>query len=87
MVKKLRMSKALTISKETSVSDACRRIATPCVDAVLLPDSNALLSGIMTAKFGDEEDCDEDMEEGCDHEEVEEGCDHEDVEEEQGDDQ
>ncbi|XP_058745804.1 uncharacterized protein LOC131618643 [Vicia villosa] len=50
MVKKLRMSKALTISEGTSVSDACRRMAARCVDAVLLPDSNALLSGTMTDK-------------------------------------
>ncbi|XP_058729079.1 uncharacterized protein LOC131601310 isoform X2 [Vicia villosa] len=37
-------------------------------------------------QIGDEEDCDEDMEEACDHEDVKEGC-PEDVEEEQGDDQ
>ncbi|XP_012572211.1 CBS domain-containing protein CBSCBSPB3-like isoform X2 [Cicer arietinum] len=49
-VKKLRLSKALTISEGTSVSDACRRMAARRVDAVLLTDSNALLSGIMTDK-------------------------------------
>lgn len=49
-VKKLRLSKALTISEGTSVSDACRRMAARRVDAVLLTDANALLSGIMTDK-------------------------------------
>ena len=49
-VKKLRLSKALTISEVTTVSEACRRMATRRVDAVLLTDSNALLSGIMTDK-------------------------------------
>ncbi|MCI14148.1 CBS domain-containing protein CBSCBSPB3-like [Trifolium medium] len=44
------MSKALTISEGTSVSDACRRMAARRVDAVLLTDANALLSGIMTDK-------------------------------------
>ncbi|GMN33177.1 hypothetical protein TIFTF001_004013 [Ficus carica] len=45
-VKKLRLSKALTIPEGTTVSDACRRMAARRVDAVLLTDSNALLSGI-----------------------------------------
>ncbi|XP_031504089.1 CBS domain-containing protein CBSCBSPB3 [Nymphaea colorata] len=49
-VKKLRLSKALTIPEGTTVSDACRRMATRRVDAVLLTDSNALLSGIVTDK-------------------------------------
>ncbi|XP_057419972.1 CBS domain-containing protein CBSCBSPB3-like [Lotus japonicus] len=49
-VKKLRLSKALTISDATTVSEACRRMAARRVDAVLLTDSNALLSGIMTDK-------------------------------------
>ncbi|KAL9248155.1 hypothetical protein vseg_021510 [Gypsophila vaccaria] len=49
-VKKLRLSKALTIPEGTSVSDACRRMAARRVDAVLLTDSNALLSGIVTDK-------------------------------------
>jgi len=44
------LSKALTISEVTTVSEACRRMATRRVDAVLLTDSNALLSGIMTDK-------------------------------------
>ncbi|CAN6445184.1 unnamed protein product [Victoria cruziana] len=49
-VKKLKLSKALTIPEGTTVSDACRRMATRRVDAVLLTDSNALLSGIVTDK-------------------------------------
>ncbi|KAH9623256.1 hypothetical protein KSS87_023112 [Heliosperma pusillum] len=49
-VKKLKLSKALTIPEGTSVSDACRRMAARRVDAVLLTDSNALLSGICTDK-------------------------------------
>ncbi|KAK4756354.1 hypothetical protein SAY87_006481 [Trapa incisa] len=49
-VKKLRLSKALTIPEGTTVSEACRRMAARRVDAVLLTDSNALLSGIVTDK-------------------------------------
>ncbi|KAJ3671441.1 hypothetical protein LUZ60_007520 [Juncus effusus] len=49
-VKKLRLSKALTIPEGTTVSDACRRMATRRVDAVLLTDANGLLSGIVTDK-------------------------------------
>ncbi|WCJ37720.1 CBS / octicosapeptide/Phox/Bemp1 (PB1) domains-containing protein [Euphorbia peplus] len=49
-VKKLRLSKALTIPEGTSVYDACRRMAARRVDAVLLTDANALLSGIVTDK-------------------------------------
>lgn len=49
-VKKLRLSKALTIPEGTLVSDACRRMAHRRVDAVLLTDSNGLLSGIVTDK-------------------------------------
>ena len=49
-VRKLRLSKALTISEGTTVFEACRRMAARRVDAVLLTDSNALLSGIMTDK-------------------------------------
>ncbi|GAV90147.1 CBS domain-containing protein [Cephalotus follicularis] len=49
-VKKLRLSKALTIPEGTTVSDACKRMAARRVDAVLLTDSNALLSGIVTDK-------------------------------------
>ncbi|KAL4590447.1 hypothetical protein LXL04_003377 [Taraxacum kok-saghyz] len=49
-VKKLRLSKALTIPEGTTVSEACRRMAARRVDAVLLTDSDALLSGIVTDK-------------------------------------
>ncbi|CAN6929776.1 unnamed protein product [Brassica oleracea] len=49
-VKKLRLSKALTIPEGTTVFDACRRMAARRVDAVLLTDSSALLSGICTDK-------------------------------------
>ncbi|KAA3456105.1 CBS domain-containing protein CBSCBSPB3-like isoform X1 [Gossypium australe] len=49
-VKKLRLSKALTIPEGTTVSEACRRMAARRVNAVLLTDSNALLSGIVTDK-------------------------------------
>ncbi|KAI4343487.1 hypothetical protein L6164_010828 [Bauhinia variegata] len=49
-VKKLRLSKALTIPEGTTVSEACRRMAARRVGAVLLTDANALLSGIVTDK-------------------------------------
>ncbi|KAF8101787.1 hypothetical protein N665_0201s0103 [Sinapis alba] len=49
-VKKLRSSKALTIPEGTTVFDACRRMASRRVDAVLLTDTSALLSGIVTDK-------------------------------------
>ncbi|PAN16201.1 hypothetical protein PAHAL_3G043800 [Panicum hallii] len=49
-VKKLRLSKALTIPEGTTVSDACRRMAARRVDAVLLTDAQGLLSGIVTDK-------------------------------------
>jgi hypothetical protein len=49
-VKKLRLSKALTIPEGTTVSDACRRMAARRVNAALLTDANALLSGIVTDK-------------------------------------
>ncbi|XP_057517244.1 CBS domain-containing protein CBSCBSPB1 [Amaranthus tricolor] len=49
-VKRLRLSRALTIPESTSVYDACRRMASRRVDAVLLTDSNALLCGILTDK-------------------------------------
>ncbi|KAL3630227.1 CBS domain-containing protein cbscbspb3 [Castilleja foliolosa] len=49
-VKNLRLSKALTIPEGTTVLDACRRMAARRVDAVLLTDANALLSGIVTDK-------------------------------------
>ncbi|GAB2221364.1 hypothetical protein Droror1_Dr00012539 [Drosera rotundifolia] len=49
-VKRLRLSKALTVPETTSVYDACRRMAARRVDALLLTDSNALLCGILTDK-------------------------------------
>lgn len=49
-VKRLRLSKALTIPDHTTVQEACRRMASRRVDAVLLTDSNALLCGILTDK-------------------------------------
>lgn len=49
-VKRLRLSKALTIPESTTVLDACRRMSTRRVDAALLTDSNALLCGIITDK-------------------------------------
>ncbi|KAG0499708.1 hypothetical protein HPP92_004399 [Vanilla planifolia] len=49
-VKKLRLSKALTLPEGTIVSDACRRMAARRVDAVLITDANGLLSGIVTDK-------------------------------------
>lgn len=49
-VKRLRLSKALTIPEATTVLDACRRMSTRRVDAALLTDSNALLCGIITDK-------------------------------------
>jgi signal-transduction protein with cAMP-binding, CBS, and nucleotidyltransferase domain len=51
-VKRLRLSKALTIPDHTTVYDACRRMASRRVDAVLLTDSSALLCGILTDKVG-----------------------------------
>ncbi|XP_009375201.2 LOW QUALITY PROTEIN: CBS domain-containing protein CBSCBSPB1 [Pyrus x bretschneideri] len=49
-VKRLRLSKALTVPENTSVQEACRRMAARRVDALLLTDSNALLCGILTDK-------------------------------------
>ncbi|XP_043719434.1 CBS domain-containing protein CBSCBSPB3-like [Telopea speciosissima] len=49
-VKKLRLSKSLTIPEGTTVSDACRRMASRRVAAALLTDANGLLSGIITDK-------------------------------------
>jgi CBS domain-containing protein len=51
-VKRLMLSKALTIPDHTTVYEACRRMASRRVDAVLLTDSNALLCGILTDKVG-----------------------------------
>lgn len=49
-VKKLRLSKALTVPEGTTVLDVCRRMAMRRVDAALITDSNALLCGIVTDK-------------------------------------
>ncbi|XP_044494468.1 CBS domain-containing protein CBSCBSPB1-like isoform X2 [Mangifera indica] len=49
-VKRLRLSKALTVPENTTVQEACRRMAARRVDALLLTDSNALLCGILTDK-------------------------------------
>ncbi|MBA0714509.1 hypothetical protein Golax_013478, partial [Gossypium laxum] len=49
-VKRLRLSKALTVPDSTSIYEACRRMAARKVDALLLTDSNALLCGILTDK-------------------------------------
>ncbi|KAG8388095.1 hypothetical protein BUALT_Bualt02G0089600 [Buddleja alternifolia] len=49
-VKRLRLSRALTVTDTTTVREACRRMATRRVDALLLTDSNALLCGILTDK-------------------------------------
>ena len=51
-VKRLRLSKALTIPEGTTIQEACRRMAARKVDAVLLTDSNGLLCGILTDKVG-----------------------------------
>ena len=49
-VNKVKLSKALTIPDGTTVSEACRRMAARRIDCVLLTDSSALLSGILTDK-------------------------------------
>ncbi|KAI3775852.1 hypothetical protein L1987_45608 [Smallanthus sonchifolius] len=49
-VKTLSLSRALTIPETTSIYEACCRMAARRVDALLLTDSNALLSGILTDK-------------------------------------
>ncbi|GMQ09674.1 hypothetical protein CsSME_00052959 [Camellia sinensis var. sinensis] len=49
-VRRLRLSKALTVPETTSIYEACRRMAARRVDALLLTDSNALLCGILTDK-------------------------------------
>ncbi|KAL2457272.1 CBS domain-containing protein CBSCBSPB5 [Forsythia ovata] len=49
-VKRLRLSKALTVPETTSIHEATRRMAARRVDALLLTDSNALLCGILTDK-------------------------------------
>lgn len=47
-VRRLRLSKALTIPDEISVAETCRRMAARRADAVLLTDSKGLLCGIVT---------------------------------------
>eukprot|EP00271_Cylindrocystis_brebissonii_P001563 TRINITY_DN11831_c0_g2_i1.p1 TRINITY_DN11831_c0_g2~~TRINITY_DN11831_c0_g2_i1.p1 ORF type:complete len:570 (-),score=139.92 TRINITY_DN11831_c0_g2_i1:8-1717(-) len=47
-VRRLRLSKALTLPDTTLVSEACRRMAARRTDAVLLTDSSGLLCGILT---------------------------------------
>ncbi|KAI3463612.1 hypothetical protein Pfo_020275 [Paulownia fortunei] len=49
-VKRLRLSRALTVPETTSIKEACHRMAARRVDALLLTDSNALLCGILTDK-------------------------------------
>ncbi|XP_021905566.1 CBS domain-containing protein CBSCBSPB5-like [Carica papaya] len=49
-VKRLRLSKALTVPETTTIYEACRRMVARRVDALLLTDSNALLCGILTDK-------------------------------------
>ncbi|ONK58512.1 uncharacterized protein A4U43_C09F13840 [Asparagus officinalis] len=49
-VKRLRLTKALTMPENSTVYETCRRMAARGVDAALLTDSNALLCGILTAK-------------------------------------
>eukprot|EP00258_Populus_trichocarpa_P025868 XP_024441887.1 CBS domain-containing protein CBSCBSPB5 isoform X2 [Populus trichocarpa] len=49
-VKRLRLSKALTVPESTSIYQACCRMAAHRVDALLLTDSNSLLCGILTDK-------------------------------------
>ncbi|KAF8091577.1 hypothetical protein N665_0443s0034 [Sinapis alba] len=49
-VKKLRLSKAITIPEGTTVFDACRRMAARRVGAILLTNSSSLLCGICTDK-------------------------------------
>ncbi|KAJ0747507.1 putative CBS domain-containing protein [Helianthus annuus] len=49
-VKRPRLSKALTVPESTTVNEACRRLATRKVDAILLTDSKTLLCGILTDK-------------------------------------
>ncbi|CAL4988104.1 unnamed protein product [Urochloa decumbens] len=49
-VKRLRLSRALTVPESTTVLEVCRRMAARRADAALLTDSNALLCGILTDK-------------------------------------
>lgn len=49
-VKRLRLSKALTVPATTTIYEACKRMASRRVDALLLTDSNEMLCGILTDK-------------------------------------
>ncbi|KAL1553979.1 CBS domain-containing protein cbscbspb1 [Salvia divinorum] len=49
-VKRLRLSRAVTVPETTSIKEICQRMAARRVDALLLTDSNALLCGILTDK-------------------------------------
>ncbi|KAL7599350.1 hypothetical protein Lser_V15G21326 [Lactuca serriola] len=49
-VKRLRLTKALTVPETTTIYEACCRMAARRADALLLTDSSALLSGILTDK-------------------------------------
>ncbi|KAK8958416.1 CBS domain-containing protein CBSCBSPB1 [Platanthera guangdongensis] len=49
-VKRLQLSKALTMPESSSILEVCQRMATRRVDAALLIESNALLCGILTDK-------------------------------------
>lgn len=49
-VKRLRLSRAVTVPETITIYDACRKMASRKVDALLLTDSNALLCGILTDK-------------------------------------
>ncbi|TVU36962.1 hypothetical protein EJB05_18921, partial [Eragrostis curvula] len=49
-VKKLRLTRPLTLPEATAVSEVCRRMATRRADAALLTDTNGMLSGIVTAE-------------------------------------
>ncbi|KAL4559802.1 hypothetical protein LXL04_031948 [Taraxacum kok-saghyz] len=49
-VKRLRLTKALTVPETTTIYEACRRMASRRVDALLVTDSRSLLCGILTDK-------------------------------------
>ncbi|KAI3983490.1 hypothetical protein MKX01_038910 [Papaver californicum] len=49
-VKRLRLSRALTVPETTSIFEACHRMVSRRADALLLTDSNASLCGILTDK-------------------------------------
>lgn len=49
-MKRLRLTKALTVPETTTIYEACCRMAARRADALLLTDSSALLSGILTDK-------------------------------------